>query len=692
MAVVSQYDVTPGLLHASLQPVARRLRYMRSIRMASLGAFIGTCASIVAALLDFCGLLPDWITLPVFIPLAIGLGALVGAFIASRRPMPLMAAARLTETRLGLKERLSSALEFEQYSRNPRDPIPSLLVRMQQRDAVEYAGAVRPRDAVPFRMPWELKAFLISLVVLVLALFVPSLPMFTPLAEQIERGIVAREGAKLQQAARMIEHQAEVQQLPHTQWAAQQMRRLGQQMAHGRMDKRQAFVRYSRLTQQMQQIQQRLQAQAGNGSKSLANAGAQLANTLSGNGREGGQPSSQPQTKPGAAQGAGGKGTGKGAGQNAQAKNASHGFNIPNLSNNPSGHPGGSQSTQSSTPEARQIAQALQHGDTATLSQQLRQLARRVESGSMPAGEQAQAQEDLQKLSDALKGTKLKETQQHSQNAANALQKGDRSTAASEMRKAADAAERETHDQQDQSAMQDAQQSLQNSRNDMAGASKPSDIGRPGQSGSRSQQGSGQGQPGQGQGQSSSQGGSSQGGSGGGQGDSSGDSSDNSGNGSGDSAERQAEREMQRQGQGAGQGSGTGQSDQPGTEGGGGGSANRAGHGFGHGSKGGSKKWAKFQGTPQKLNPNFDPSQFPKYNKIYLGKPGSGKAAGRLGDLRKVRPAAGPHGAVGSSVPYYQYAGQARQQAEHAVDNEDIPPAYKKGISQYFNSLNPSPK
>jgi len=653
------------------------MKWIRWVRCAAFGALIGEAAALIAVVLGHFDLLPDWLMLEILIPFCILAGVVIGSIVAAVKPISIMAAARIAETRLGLKERLSSALEFG-TARSDRDPIPPILVQLQQRDAAMYATHIRPKEAVPFKWPWQLKALIAMTVVLIVAIIVPNLPMFVSPNERNERGIVNQEGKKLEQEARVIEKQANAQQLPHTKWAAQQMHRLAQQMTRGKMDKRQAFVKYGKLTQQIQNLQKQL-AQNGSaqGGKTINDAGRQLAQSLQSQtgtpGKQSGSNAKSAQAGQGGNNGQNANGSGK-TGTNSNAQKGQHGFNVPGFNNNKPGT--GSQSqTQSAqqrqaTNEIKQIARAMQNGDTRALSEQLRQLAQRAASGQMGQPDKQQAQQDLQKLADALKGTPMKETQQHAQAAADAMKQGDMQKAADEMKKAADAAERESKDQQDSSAMQNAQKSLQQSKNDMAGAGSPGQVGQQ-QSGANGQSG-----------QSGDSGNSGDGG----QGDSSGE--DGKG-GDGQSDSKSAEDEIKNaSGNGSGQGNKPG--DGTGAEGSGSGSGYRTGHGAPHTGKRNKGTWHKFQGQPNKLNPNFDPSKFPKYNKIYLGKPHGGSAEGRLGKTLKTRPGAtGPH-QVNSQVPYYNYVGPAKKAAEHAVDHEDIPPSYKGPIQKYFDSLTPT--
>jgi hypothetical protein len=662
------------------------MRWLRWVRCAAFGALLGELVALAAVIFAHFDVLPDWMMLEVVIPICILVGAGIGTVFAYRRPVSLMDAARIAETRLGLKERLSSALEFEGVGRHARDPIPSILVQLQQRDAAVYAGSLRPKDAVPFKWPWQLKALIGMTVVLILALIVPNLPMFVSPAQRNERGIVSAEAKKLEQAAKIIDKQADAQQLPHTKWAAQQMKRLAQQMSRGRMDKRQAFVKYGKLTQQMQNLRKQMAGQNGaDATKSLSDAGRELAKSLQSQSNQNGQPSNGAPKSPQSGQGGNGANANGSSKTGASGKNQNgqqHGFNVPGFDKNKTG---GNQSNnqpsngQHASSEMQQAAKAMQQGDTKGLSQQLRQLAQKAASGQMSQQDKQQAAQDLQKLADALKGTPMNETQKHAQAAADAMKQGDTQRAADEMKKAADSAEREMKNQQDRDAMRDAQNSLQKSQNEMAGASSPSDVNQSQQSGQQQGQ---NGDSGQNQGDQNGQNS---------QGDSSGDQQGNGqGKGQGQNSEQSAENEMKSQGQGEGKGQGN-SGNQPGQEGGGGGAGNRAGRPTSQHSKPNpNAKGGKFQGPPGRLNPNFDPSKFPKYNKIYLGKPKGGSNEGRLGKTMKTRPGPGGPHPVNSRVPYYDYVGPAKQAAEHAVDHEDIPPSYQGPVRKYFDSLTPS--
>lgn len=636
---------TNAILEALAQ-VTARLRLARWVRHASRGALGGVVLSLISVGLAHFDFLPDWLPLEAFIPLVLLLGIGAGTLTTFLRPIAPMDAARLAEARLGLKERLSSALEFEHAPQAALAPDAAVLMRLQQEDAAVYARGLKAAEAVPWKWPWEAKAVFGGLVLLLLALILPTLPVFIPPGVQIERKIVGKTGDKLQKTARLIAKQADLQHLEGTRRAAANMQRLGQRLSQGHLDKKQAMVQMSKLTRQMRADQQKMARQnsgSGNGQKSMALAGQQMAQAMS---------SASQSATSGSKSASGGQktgGSGSKSNQKTGAQGASggkngtgdkfSGFNVPGAGKHSGSKPGQSTPNAPSTPEMQKAAQAMQQNDAQGLSEQLRQLASRTESGKMSAEEQQRAAQDLQKLADALKNTPMSETQQHSQAAADALKRGDKQAAASEMRKAADAAEREAQQQADQEAMSDAQQSVEGAESEMAGAGSAGDIQD--DSGS-SGQGQGQGK-GKGKGQGEGQG-----------------------------------------GEGDGAGDGQGLPNGKGKHGSGKGNGGSGGGGMAGGKPGDTGEGS----SPLKHLGHENPNN-PKNGKLYIGKP-LNAGPSKTGPMRKVssNPNA-PAGQTTSKVPYYDYVAPARKSAESTMDKEDIPPAYRSDVRKYFNSLQP---
>ena len=625
MATLQQPQIHPGAISATLKQVKGRLRRERWIRQASLGALVGVVLSLLIVVLDKFDLVPDWLMLEWFIPFSVLVGVGVATVTAFSQPISTMEAARMAEVRLGLKERFSSALEFERFGRQAMDPDQATLLRLQQQDALAHARGLKASDAAPFRLPWQTKALFAAAALLVALIVIPRFPGVTPPSLTAERAVVQKEGEKLEKRARLIEKQADMQHLEGTRHVAQQMRKLGAVMARGHLDKQRALKRYSKLTQEMSDLQRKLQgAQAGaeGGGKSLSEAGRQLAEALASQGAAGQNPAGKAPGEAGSEKGKPGAKDGKDASKPGE-KSGSKEFNVPGGQNSQSSDPSAQGQQGPQTPEMKKAVDGMKKGDATSLSEQLRQLAKRTESGQMTPQDREATANDMQKLANALQGTPLTETQQHAQAAADAMREGNQKKAADEMRKAADSAEKEMQKQKDAAGMQKAQNALRKSQGEMARSTSASQMDNS-QSGGEDGQGS----------------------------DSESDSSGDPNGQMGDSSsaqqaamDRMAQGEGKGKGKGQGQGQGQGQGSEPGYESGGGGSANKAGQGGksqpGQNQPQGPQKAAKFEGAGRKFQ-SLDQSKIERNARIYLGKPGAGKEGiGRLGPLVKAAPGSG---------------------------------------------------
>lgn len=614
----------------ALAHVVSRLRIAQYVRLVSRGALIGVVLSLVAVGLSHWNFLPHWLPLALLISVFIVFGIGIGAIAAATRPFDQMGAARLVEARLGLKERLSSALEFERDGIASHDPEAALLLRLQQDDAAAHAQAFQASEAVPINMPWEAKALVPAIILLILALVLPRLPLFVPPAERAERAVVRKSGDKIAQDAKAIEKHADAKGLTATKSAAQKMQELGQSMSQGQMDKKQAMVKMSQLSKEMADQQRRLAQESGGGAggqadKSLAQAGQQLEKSLK-------QPA--------------------GTGQKSPAKAGTD-----------AGEKG---SAQAGSPEIQKAAKSLQQGSSAGLSEPLRKMVQNADSGKSSDLDKKQAAAELQKLANALQGTSESEAQRHIQAAADAMKRGDEKAAADQIRQAVDAANRETQRQEDSAGMQGAQQSLQDRQQQMAQAGSPGDIqdSKPGSGSPGAKPGSAETKPGTGSGKAGSVPG----------------NAGKQGGKSGQAGQGKPGGPSQRGGAPGNGGDETGNATPTKS-----GSAH-SGPGPGAGEKTPSQGTGITRGAPHPLDPKFNPAKNPNYGKIYLGGDNGG-SGGKLGPEVKSQPGKQTHT---SSVPYYNELAPARKTAESAMDKEEIPPSYRANVRRYFDSLRPS--
>jgi hypothetical protein len=192
---------------------------------------IADCALLVAMRLSPIGVQLQWLVLP---PAIFGVLGLLAAFLW---PIPVEQIARRADSRLGLKERLITAIELQ---RN-RDSHP--LAGMQLHDAVEHVRHVEALDAFPVRLPLRELQFILALAVVATLLVAAPNPM--------ERTV--REREQIQQAVRQ---------------EAERLNRLADQVAASNLDD--PVEELSQLEQQLREGARLLNERSSSGEEAMA--------------------------------------------------------------------------------------------------------------------------------------------------------------------------------------------------------------------------------------------------------------------------------------------------------------------------------------------------------------------------------------------------------------------------------------
>lgn len=255
-------------LDETLALVAGRVRNQRWWRGGVRGLSAALAVDIVLAALSRADLLPDGPLFFLLLFAVAAIGAALGAYWASRFLITPMDAARLAEARLPLKERLSSALEFDETSRS------SSLFALQHADAEAHARALDTRRVVPRRAPREAWLVLPLLLALALMLWLPNLPFASTPAQRAERETVQQAGRRLAQAAHQAARQADARHQEGAKRQAQKMEALGKRMAQGHMGRAQALAAVSQQEQQL--------AEQGGAASPNSNGPGQAAKDLAG--------------------------------------------------------------------------------------------------------------------------------------------------------------------------------------------------------------------------------------------------------------------------------------------------------------------------------------------------------------------------------------------------------------------------
>jgi hypothetical protein len=180
---------------------------------------------------------------------------LLGRLLPSPKPF---AVAHLADARLGLGERLSTALDLAAG----RIPATALAGRVMA-DAAERARGVELGQAFRVRPPAFARwAALLMGVALLAGVVIPGLTLpATPARQTAMR--IQREGRRLEQVARRLEQTARTERAPQARRMAPEVRSLGRQLQRERLQRAAALARLAALERQVEATRRQLSERIG---------------------------------------------------------------------------------------------------------------------------------------------------------------------------------------------------------------------------------------------------------------------------------------------------------------------------------------------------------------------------------------------------------------------------------------------
>jgi tetratricopeptide (TPR) repeat protein len=251
-------------LERQLARLRRRLRLLRAERC---GFWAGSAGALGAAALAVLGKLRllslEWPYLAGLVALGLAGGWVVGFLLRLSR----FEAARLTETRLRLKERLSSAVSLSP-GRGDAAWVGALVD-----DARRQLGRVSPARVFPRRFSMPLQAFTGLALVTALVMILPELPMLQSAKRKAEAAELREKGKEVIRLSRELEKLPEARKQPSTSQLPKTLRHFGEEMKAGKLTKRQALLEAHELRKQVERAQEQL---AGEKGKSLQRAAQEL--------------------------------------------------------------------------------------------------------------------------------------------------------------------------------------------------------------------------------------------------------------------------------------------------------------------------------------------------------------------------------------------------------------------------------
>ncbi len=243
----------------NLRAAPRRLRRgLRSLRLRvrlqlAIGLAIGGAAvvSLLAALVVL-GLRLRGVWYPVLLPeIALGAVAILSLAAAFIWPLPDRMIAANADRRLGLRDRIGSAVQFV------RDESPSGMEQATILDALRHLGLLRPGEAFPLGMPGRAKIAGLCLAALLLVQFLPIPALLLSKQEREEKAELQEHAARIEPLAKELEQAALKTDDEEAQEVARELRKLVQQLRRGQLDKKRALLAMAELEEKLERVERR---------------------------------------------------------------------------------------------------------------------------------------------------------------------------------------------------------------------------------------------------------------------------------------------------------------------------------------------------------------------------------------------------------------------------------------------------
>lgn len=238
------------LIQSRLGALARRIQRMSVLRLVihvALWALLG-----LLLVLGAYKALPLPFTV-VEIGAALVVLALMGAAIAAYvRRVPLSAAARVADQKLSLKERLSSAIEITPDA--TRTSLHELVVR----DAAKHADEIVPAKILPFELPKAARWVALLMAAIVGLAFVPEYRTVEFREKQRVKADVKKEGEKLVALVKRIEQNAKPAVLGEVQKELKALGELGEEFKKVSLSKTDALRDINTVADKIRKKQEEL--------------------------------------------------------------------------------------------------------------------------------------------------------------------------------------------------------------------------------------------------------------------------------------------------------------------------------------------------------------------------------------------------------------------------------------------------
>ncbi len=231
------------------------MRCNAALRTGSLALLIVSLVWLAAFALSKFFFFTPW-TLPAL--LVIGILFVAGACVStSLRGPGVSDAARLTDQRLGLKERLSTACELDQLQDN------SEVAALIRRDASEHLGKLTPSQLAPLHLPRMSRWVLLALACALIAVLLPDFHSSKRMQKQAEKETIKAQGERIELMVRRVEKNPSLLSHRDAPEDLKKMDEVAQRLSSGELSKTEALRELTKLTDDLKRREQTLASKDG---------------------------------------------------------------------------------------------------------------------------------------------------------------------------------------------------------------------------------------------------------------------------------------------------------------------------------------------------------------------------------------------------------------------------------------------
>ena len=238
--------MTPKI-NKSLKGVQTQIQLQLILKWAARGLAIGALIAVVMMIVSkFVPMGFDLIRTSVSMVVA---GLFLGITAALFKPITLFDAAFSADVKLGIKERLTSAIEFAK-DKDSNPLIPALI-----KDAERHAVKIKPSRDFPIRIPREI-VYALALILITAGLyFVPPWQyVFASDETRDEYTNVAAEAERVRQIAQEIRIDPPPERTDFAEQIARELEQLAEDMEFGTLTRREALERLSAIENAIDQV------------------------------------------------------------------------------------------------------------------------------------------------------------------------------------------------------------------------------------------------------------------------------------------------------------------------------------------------------------------------------------------------------------------------------------------------------